>query len=71
MDPCFVETNEETNFTFVLIHHIQVKLNLDYLGIVRYILFQNILYIHKSSYLQSCINEKQYPVVNIAGKSVF
>ena len=38
---------------------------------VRYILLQNISYMHKKYYVQSCINEKQYSVVKMAGKSVF
>ena len=70
VDPCFVETNEENAFIF-LIDHIQVIFNIGYLRIVRYILFWNISYMHKNYYVQSCINEKQYCVVKMAGKSVF
>ena len=79
VDPCFVETNEENAFIF-LIDHIQVIFNIGYLRLyvlwmknnwVRYILLKNISYMHKNYYVQSCINEKQYCVVKMAGKSVF
>ena len=58
----------KTDWLLLDINHIQVIINLSYLGIIR---FEMIQVTQEDQYLQSCINEKPYSVVKMAGKSVF